>query len=373
MTSLYSLGDVRRAYRWLGHGTGVTEVSVLHPLYRRGDRDWNRSQGAWPVTRYIRSEPELLGLVRGYAGERMVCYGINPRPMVLTCEDGRVRSAREADVAVSQNLLIDIDLEGVVTPSRLDSLRRFLRLADEYFKGLGVHRPFRASTGRGSHLLFAYPPIPVGVVPDVRLRLRSFKEGFVAAVGRELSVLEARVDATQDLRRMTRVYGTSKPGVGVIIRQRLRNQVQQYLPRTRIRYVNGKNHLTSAFHTLKEAGILQQHLIRYHPLLAESVEVFVSVRMDREDLTALLNGLRPVLHAVETYPTSEGYWCRLLGPHKVLDAIINLPENIRERLSGLHFHTKRHPAPIVRFQYETLFDRQFRLGVIATVTLWPLR
>jgi hypothetical protein len=29
---------------------------------------------------------------------------------------------------------------------------------------------------------------------------------------------------------------------------------------------------------------------------------------------------------------------------------------VREIFSGLYFHTKRHPAPMVRFRYESAFD-----------------
>src|SRR5438477_1109610 len=120
MLSSFSLGNVRRGYRWVGHEPrGVTEVSILHPAYRRGDQDWNRRHGSWPLTFYVSSEQELLALVRRYCGERMVCYGLNPRPAVLTREDGRCRAGTENDVAVSMNLLIDIDLEGTVSSSRL--------------------------------------------------------------------------------------------------------------------------------------------------------------------------------------------------------------------------------------------------------------
>jgi hypothetical protein len=151
-------------------------------------------------------------------------------------------------------------------------------------------------------------------------------------------------------------YPNSLPLAWARIHRRLGRQLVHYLPRTRIHAVNGKMHVTSAFRVLKEEGLLQQQLIRYHPLLAASVEVFLTVRMTPDDALVFLHRLRPVLHAIETYPTSDGYWCRLLGPHQVLDAIINLPLNIREQLSGVHFHTKRHPSPVVRFRYEELFD-----------------
>jgi hypothetical protein len=47
---------------------------------------------------------------------------------------------------------------------------------------------------------------------------------------------------------------------------------------------------------------------------------------------------------------------RLLGPHRLLDAIIALPVQLRERCAKIYFHTKRHPAPRVRFRYEHVFD-----------------
>ena len=214
----FSVGDVRRGYSWLGHGGGWTEVTMLSPSYRPGDTAWNRSHDAFPLTRYVRGSKPLLEIVLQYGGSRMVCYGLNPRPDALSRDDGRPRSAREADIIASQNLLVDIDLEGTVTPGRTAALVRWLDKADEYFTGLGINRPVRAGTGRGSHLLFAYDPISVADVPDLRERLRQYKNDFARAVRQDLSRLEAKVDSTQDLRRMTRLYGTSKPSVGIVSR-----------------------------------------------------------------------------------------------------------------------------------------------------------
>lgn len=212
--ALYSVSDVVRSYDWLDHHPGVTEVCILHPEYRQGDAVWNRSHAAWPRTHYITTTSELLGLVRQYAGERMVCYGINPRPTILRHADGRCRAAKEPDIAHSQSVVVDIDLEGEPSPSRLASLTRFLRVADDYWIGLGLRRPVRAASGnRGSHLLFAYEPIMVAACPDIRERLRSFRAQFVRALQQDLSRLEARVDTgTLNLRAMAKVYGTCKPG-----------------------------------------------------------------------------------------------------------------------------------------------------------------
>jgi len=214
-TQPYSPGNVTRSYHWLDHHPRMTEVSILHPDYQPGDKTWNQSHQAWPITRYVHTTAELLSIVREYAGERLVCYGLNPRPRILTHPDGRLRSAKEADITGSQTLLLDLDLHGSVTPERLHSLVRFLSNADESCTSLGIARPVRASTGRGSHLLFAYPPITVAEHPDVRDRLRAFKTAFTTAHRHDLNRLEAVVDSTQDLRRMVRVYGTTKPGIGI--------------------------------------------------------------------------------------------------------------------------------------------------------------
>jgi hypothetical protein len=214
----YSKDDCRRGFSWLGHAGRYTEISVLHPEYRPGDASWNRSHRSWPVTDYVTSLAGVEDLVRAYAGDRLVCYGLNPRPSILSKPDGRLRSATEADIAASQNLVLDLDVQNTVTPERLDALKRFLLRADEYFQSLGLRRPVRAATGRGSHLLFAYALIRTEKVPDLRDRLRSFRDGFATAVRQDLSRLEVRLDSTQDLRRVVRVYGTAKPGIGIVSR-----------------------------------------------------------------------------------------------------------------------------------------------------------
>ncbi|MDX2154028.1 MAG: hypothetical protein SFV54_25030 [Bryobacteraceae bacterium] len=151
-------------------------------------------------------------------------------------------------------------------------------------------------------------------------------------------------------------YPNSLPVIWQRIRARLGKNVKAYLPRTKVRYVNGKTHVTQAFGLLQNEGLVRQQLIRYHPLLAVSVEVFLLIRQDREETMRILDVLRWCLHAVESYPTTDGYWCRLLGPHRLLDAIMNLPSQVRSQCGLVYFHTKRHPTPIVRFGYEAVFD-----------------
>jgi hypothetical protein len=138
------------------------------------------------------------------------------------------------------------------------------------------------------------------------------------------------------------------------IKDHLGEDVTNYLHSSRTRR-RGKEYLTHALETLRDEGLFCQHLIRFHPLLAESIEVFLHVQLNRDDLAVLLEGLRHCLHGVETYPTANGYWCQLLGPRQLQDAIMHLPVDIRVRISRVYFHAKQ-PAPTVRFQYETLYD-----------------
>jgi len=214
-TSCYAVSDVCRAYDWLDNP--LTEVAILHPAYRRGDTVWNRTHDAWPITAYVRTERALLRLIHQYAGERLLCYGLNPRPSVLQTPDGRLRSAQETDIVTAHNLMIDIDLEGRIMPARLRALVHLLNVADNYFRDLGIQRPARASSGsRGSHLLFAYPSVRVADVPEWRERLGVFVGGFATAMRHELTRLEARVDPSSiPLRAMTKVYGSAKPRGGI--------------------------------------------------------------------------------------------------------------------------------------------------------------
>jgi hypothetical protein len=151
-------------------------------------------------------------------------------------------------------------------------------------------------------------------------------------------------------------YPNSLPLAWHRAQQRLGEHLSAWFPRFKEHSVNGKTHLTQSFALLQERHLVLQQIVRCHPLLGASVEVFLQLRLDRPSVLAVLSVLRPVLHAVESYPMSEGYWCRLLGARSLLDAIITLPQNIRERCTSVYFHTKRHPSPTVRFAYESLFD-----------------
>lgn len=112
MANRYERGDVSKSYQWLGH-VGFTEVLALDARYRPGRAfvDWNREQGVFPRVGYVRGESDLLGFVDRFAGDRMVCCSLNPRGEAFRNDRGYPRSAKELEVAVSQNLLCDFDLD----------------------------------------------------------------------------------------------------------------------------------------------------------------------------------------------------------------------------------------------------------------------
>lgn len=213
----YSVEDVVKSYVWLGH-RGFTELNAFHPEYRTGseNRDWNREQQTYPKIRYARSPDDAVRFVEKYAGERIVCFGLNPRSRVFKNSSGYPRAALDSEIEVSQNLLFDFDFENTPSIEHLSVFSDFLKRAKEHLQDLGFKLPTGAFTGRGYHLLFAYPAIRVSECPDIVARLRHFRSGFDDEHRREMESLDAKLDVTQDLRRMVRIYGTAKPEVGVV-------------------------------------------------------------------------------------------------------------------------------------------------------------
>jgi hypothetical protein len=212
---MYLRDDLQRSWTWLALSP-CAEVVALHPDYDRRDPEGNRRHQRFPIIQYVWSFDGLERFVLEYGDDRMVCIGLNPRPSILRTMAGNVRSATEQDIPAGQTLVLDIDLEGRITTERLGTLSRFVQQTDEYWLGLGCRLPVSAMTGRGYHLLFAYPPVPSIDWPDLDMRQRQFRHDFVQHYRNELRRLEARVDSTQELRRMVRVYGTAKPRIGII-------------------------------------------------------------------------------------------------------------------------------------------------------------
>ncbi|MBI4454735.1 MAG: hypothetical protein HY644_02425 [Acidobacteria bacterium] len=218
MEGKYSLSDVVKSYRWLGH-RGWTELNAIHPDYQVGKENygWNLKHGTFPKVSYARSEKEIVSFVEKFSDSRICCFGINARSKIFTNDRGYARSAVESEIEISQNLLLDFDFETrKISDAQAAAAREFLKRAVQYFLDMGLLAPAKAATGRGYHLLFAYPGVLVRAHRDISERLGEFRDRFSNAYRREMADLEIRLDKTQDLRRMVRIYGTAKPTIGIV-------------------------------------------------------------------------------------------------------------------------------------------------------------
>jgi len=214
-----SLEDVCRSYRWLGHDGALTEVVALHPSYRPGAEHlaWNKEHQTFPRTAYVGNEQALLRFIDEHYGngKRMVCMSLNPRSQVFRNERGFPRGAREDEIQLSQNILFDFDGKHPASADVMVGYKAFVKEAGFYLQDLGLNPPVYADTGRGFHLLFAYPAISAGEHADISERITAFAERFRDEFHKELASMDVSLDRTHDLRRMVRVYGTAKPSVGI--------------------------------------------------------------------------------------------------------------------------------------------------------------
>lgn len=220
MKAEYSIEDIAKSYEWLGHrGRGFTELNAFHPDYKPGSENfaWNLKQQAFPRVWYGRTAKDVLDFVERYSGERVVCYGVNPRPKIQKNERGFPKATLDREIEVVQNVFFDFDSEEHhVSDSQKTEFEKLLARADDYFQALGIANPVRGYSGRGYHLLFPLPPVKVGEVPDIADRLREFRHRLGEEMKQDLASSAIKLDSTQDLRRMVRVYGTAKPYVGIV-------------------------------------------------------------------------------------------------------------------------------------------------------------
>jgi hypothetical protein len=213
---MYRLEDILKSYRWLGHQGYYTELNAFNPEYKPRDNEWNRKNNAYPKIWYAKSSDEIVQFVKKNHQTHTVCYSINPRSKIFKKESGHVRAAFDSEIDTSQSTFLDFDTEPDHAP--LAVFEEFLSRADEYFKDLKINPPVRAYTGRGCHLLFAYSGIPTREYPDISQRLKAFRDQFYAEFNEQIAGLGVRLDRTQDLRRMVKIYGTAKPDVGIVSR-----------------------------------------------------------------------------------------------------------------------------------------------------------
>ena len=215
----YILEDITKSYHWLGHKPYLTELNAYHPDYQPGKEYFkeNLKNKTLPKVWYANSQKAVLEFVVRYALSHMVCFGINPRPQIFKNTHGYARSAYEKEIEISQNMFMDLDVQSKqVTKKHIAQLELFFEQFDQYFLDQKLNVPVKAFTGRGFHLLFPYSTVKVSEHPDIAKKQKVFAEQFKSAYQRELDDLEVRIDSTFDLRRMSRIYGTQKPNVGIV-------------------------------------------------------------------------------------------------------------------------------------------------------------
>ncbi|MBW2067113.1 MAG: hypothetical protein JRJ03_19570 [Deltaproteobacteria bacterium] len=198
---------------WVTPVTGPSSTPSI-PFTGRGGRTWSTTGATapFPVVRYVRNGRQLLGLVERFHGTHMVCYGINPRPGIRRYPSGYPRAHRDSEIELVRNFFLDFDLRAGADAKKLASLELFLEEVTGRVEDMGFLPPVRAFTGNGFHLLFAIPAVRVGKCPDIRERIRAFREKVLLGLGERLAAVGARVDSTDDLSRVAKIYGTAKPG-----------------------------------------------------------------------------------------------------------------------------------------------------------------
>ena len=169
----------------------------------------------YPRIAYARTVNDVARFAGRYEGRHTVCYSLNPRPRVFKNARGFPRSACESDIETAQNVLFDFGFDDLATEKGVQALEALLSRSDEYFRDQRLQPPARAFSGAGYHLLFALPELSVAHHPELRRQLTTFRNNYASNFKHELRRLGVRLDNTQDLRRVVKIYGTAKPGGAV--------------------------------------------------------------------------------------------------------------------------------------------------------------
>jgi len=276
MKNNYSTSDILQSIDWMGFQKWI-ELNAYHKDYQPGKHHFqeNLKNKTLPIVWYANTKQAVVNFVMKYWISYMVCIGINERPQILRNKNGYARSAYEREIEVSRNMMMDLDIRSKnVSKEHLAQVELFFKQSDQYFLDQNLQPPTQAFTGRGYHLLFAYPSVKVAEHPTIAQQQKMFTEQFKSSYKRELDNLEVRVDSTFDLRRMTKIYGTAKPSVGVVStfygkKRKEDNALKEYLLNLKVseqnlehRVVQQNNNLPQLFTALLERDVRLQELWR---------------------------------------------------------------------------------------------------------------
>ena len=199
----YAEPTIRKAYDWFAHQAD-TELNAIDPQRTRPTR-----------IAYVQSYEQVIDFVSRHAHDSLVCWGLNERPGILLNDRGYARCAKNSDIEIVSNFAIDIDLQAkTITDAHRQALIALVEHEiSDYVQDLGGLPPAYADTGRGVHLVYALPRVPVSRCPNITLRTKKFTDDLASDMSDQLSGLEAKIDNISDARRVVRIYGTAKPDV----------------------------------------------------------------------------------------------------------------------------------------------------------------
>jgi len=130
------------------------------------------------------------------------------------------------------------------------------------------------------------------------------------------------------------------------IHARLGDRVREYVGR-RCYQTNGKSHVRHALRVLSESGMFRQYVVRYRPLLNETLRLLVLTSWDERRLQSFEQRIQGDAATIVTYPTASGWLLVLAGMPGLLERVMDAgPDCV--------YFLRDEEA--VRFRYEELFD-----------------
>ena len=130
------------------------------------------------------------------------------------------------------------------------------------------------------------------------------------------------------------------------IHRRVGDRVREYVGR-RCYATNGKLHVRHALHLLSERGVFRQYVVRYRPLLDETLRLLVLTSWDERTLQSFAQRIQNDAVSIATYPTASGWLLVLAGRPGLLERVMDA------RPDCVYFVRDEET---VRFRYEDLFD-----------------
>ena len=150
----------------------------------------------------------------------------------------------------------------------------------------------------------------------------------------------------------------SMNGIWTCIRERVRDNLRQYLRRGKIYGTNGKLHVRQTYERLSQQGLFRQYLVRYEGWRDETSEVIIFLRHANDWMAELAEAVRSSAAAMEAYSGDDGtVVVRIAGNHELLHSYLALQNDLQRYDARFFLHNPRCPStPGVRFCYEFLFD-----------------